>query len=240
MVIRNFRSFTHSELARLDVVVLVDSSESVLPSFQREITDVQQLISQWPWNSEDQLSVLSFSGMETHFVCAGDCRSSFSADRLSRGGPTPLFDALETATKYLAQRRQQNVLPVIVLFSDGEDTISRASFREVLAKILATEAQVYAVDVGTSAQASNGTATLQKIADDSGGRRVPISEGVAGIFNDVINDLHSARVVTYLRPESVSDFHSIRILPTRNLNLQFRCRRGYYSQAGSSHSEDGP
>jgi VWFA-related protein len=244
MVIRDFRSFTRSDLIKLDVIVLIDSSESVLPHFEQEITDVVQLISQCPWGPEDNLSVLSFSGMEAHFVCAGNCRSSFTADRLAslpKGGATPLFDAVEIAANFLIQRRQPDVWPVIILFSDGEDTISKASFHGALEKILASEAQIYAIDISSPGRPSNGTATLQRIADDSGGRRVRISEGAVRIFNDVIDDLHSARVVTYVLPESSSDFHSIRILPTHNLKLQFRCRRGYYyHDSGSAHSEDGP
>ena len=237
-VIRDFRSFTRSALIKLDVVVLIDFSESVLPHFQREITDVLQLISQWPWSPGDNASVLSFGGMETRFICAGNCRNSFTADRvasLPRGGATPLFDAVAIATDFLVQRRQPDVWPVIMLFSDGEDTISRASFHEALEKILASGAQVYAIDVSSPGQPSNGTATLQRIAEDSGGRYVRISEGAVRIFGDVINDLHSARVVTYVLPESGSDFHSIRILPTHNLNLQFRSRRGYYHHSGGAH-----
>ena len=76
---------------------------------------------------------------------------------------------------------------------------------------------------------------LQEIADESGGRYVRIREGAARIFTDVIDDLHSARVVTYALPESGSDFHSTRILPTHNLNWQFRCRRGYYYRSDIAH-----
>ena len=96
------------------------------------------------------------------------------------------------------------------------------------------------MDVSSPLRPSNGTATLQRLADDSGGRWVRISEGAARIFNDVIDDLHSAHVVTYRLPESRSGFHSIRILPTHNLSLQFRCRRGYYDyRSDSAHKEDG-
>ena len=242
-VIREFRSFTRSDVIKLDVVVLIDSSESVLPYFEQEITEVQQLISQSPWGSGDNVSVLSFGGEEAHLICAGNCGSSFASDRLAsmlRGGPTPLFDAVEIATNLLIQRKQPDVWPVIILFSDGDDNVSKASFHEALEKILVSEAQVYAIDVSSLRRPSNGTATLQRIADDSGGRFLPISEGAGRIFNDVIDDLHSARLVTYVLPESDADFHSIRILPTRNLKLQFRCRRGYYFRPGGAHSEDSP
>jgi len=236
-VIRDFRSFSHSDLFKLDVIVVMDSSGSVLPRFQQEITEVVQLISRWPWNPGDQVSVLSFSGMEAHFVCTGNCRSSLTTDQVSsmpRGGATPLFDAVETAAKFLAQRRQPDTWPVVILFSDGEDTASNASFHKALKEILASEAQIYVVDVSSPGRPSNGNAILRRMADDSGGRYLRISEDASGIFNDVIDDLHSARVLTYVLPESGSEFHSIRILPTHNLKLRFRCRSGYY-RPGSAH-----
>ena len=71
MVIRDFRSFTRFPAMRLDVVVLCDSSESVLPHFKEQMADVLQLISQWPWNPEDSVSVLSFSGIDTHRFAPG-------------------------------------------------------------------------------------------------------------------------------------------------------------------------
>ena len=230
-VIREFRSFTRSAPSQLDVTVLMDFSESVLPQLQQETTNVLHLIALWPWSPGDTLSVLSFNGTEAHVICAGTCRSLLTADQfgsLRLGGSTPLFDALEIATNALVQRSEPETWPVIILFSDGEDTISKASFQGALEKILAGGVQVYAIDIGRPGQLSSGTATLQRIADDSGGRYLRISEGAAKIFNDVIADLHSARVVAYVLPVSSSDFHSIRILPTRNLNLQFRSRRGYY------------
>jgi hypothetical protein len=39
-----------------------------------------------------------------------------------------------------------------------------------------------------------------------------------------MDDLHSGLLVTYALLESTSEFHSVRILPMHNLNLQFRCR----------------
>jgi len=237
MVIRNFSSFTRADLVKLDLIVLMDSSESMLPLFQQEVADIQQLVSQWPSRPGDRIAVLSFGGMETHLICSGDCRSSFTAERIAslpKGGATPLFDALEVAAKTLIQRKQPDVWPVIILFSDGDDTISKTSLRQALQKIVASEAQVYAVDLNRSERASNGSATLQRIADNSGGRYLGINEGAAGIFHHLLDDLHSARVVTYRLPESGSDFHSIRILPTHNLKLQFRCRSGYYYRSGSA------
>lgn len=105
---------------------------------------------------------------------------------------------------------------------------------------MASGVQVYAIDAGSSGRPSNGTAMLQRIADDSGGRCLRIGEGADKIFNDILDDLHAALVVTYAVPESSSYFHSLRILPTHNLNLRFRSRHGYYHHAGGAHQKDSP
>jgi VWFA-related protein len=236
-VIRDFRSFARADLINLDVMVLMDSSESVLPRLPQEVAEVQQLISQWPWRSGDKLSVLSFSRMQTRLICSEDCRDSFSAERIdssSKGGATPLFDAVKKAADILHARAQPDVWRVIILFSDGDDTISVASLKEALGAILDSEAQVYAVDNSVSARPSNGTAILQKIATDSGGRYLGNNDGAVNVLNNVIDDLHSARVVTYALPAADAGFHSIRILPTHNLTLQFHCRSGYYHGASSA------
>ncbi len=240
-VIREFSSFSGSASVDLDVVVLIDTSESVLPHIRQEIADVAQLISQSPWNPGDKVSLLTFGGMETRLVCAGNCRNSFTADQIiPLGGATPLLDSVEIATTMLVQDRDQEAWPVILLFSDGGDTISKASFNQVREKILNSGAQIYAIDVSSPKRPSEGAAILQSLAADSGGLYARLSEGPARIFHDIIDDLHSARIVTYAPPSSSSDFHAIRILPTHNLNLQFRCRRGYYRRAASMHSEENP
>ena len=243
-VIRDFRSFTHADAARLDVIVLVDCSESVLPRFHQEIVDVLTLLSQSSWQPGDSVSMFSFSGLDVKAICTGNCQSKTVADRIASlpsEGATPLYDALAVATNLQAQRRQPDVWPVIILFSDGNDTISRAPFRNVLKKIIASEEQVYTVDLGDSGRPSQGSAILQKMAEDSGGRFLPLREGSVSVLRDVLDDLHSGLLVTYALPDSTSGFHSIRILPTHNLNLQFRCRRGYYRPfADGARQEDRP
>lgn len=241
-VIRNFRSFGRSVLTHLDVIVLFDSSESVLPYFKQEVDQVLGLAAEWSRQPDCDVSVLSFSGIDTHQLCHADCGSTLTAERmlsLSTGGATPLFDALDTATALLRNRARPNTLPVIILFSDGDDTVSRGSLHRTLEQTLAAEVQVYVVDLNHSASPSNGTATLKSIADASGGLYFRFANGIAAIFSTVADDLHSASLVTYALPSSHSDFHSLRILPTRNLNLRFRTRSGYF-QSGITAKERNP
>src|ERR1035437_5165315 len=80
-VIRNFRSFTHSDEASLDVVALVDLSESVAPRFRVAMNDVLQLVAQEQSIPDDNISVLSFGGtfggtlggMRPVILCSSGC-----------------------------------------------------------------------------------------------------------------------------------------------------------------------
>src|SRR5262249_36159890 len=161
---------------------------SVLPHFKAEVAQALQLISQTPWTDADRVSVLSFSGAGVHTVCSANCNTALTADQvgaLTTGGATPLFDAIKAATDLLARRRQPGVWPMIVLFSDGEDTLSNASLRDVLDRVVSSEAQIYAVDLGDPRRTSNGAATLEKLADESGGRRIAMGKGAGQVFSDL-------------------------------------------------------
>ena len=47
------------------------------------------------------------------------------------------------------------------------------------------------------------------------------------MLNAVLDDLRASYVVTYALPSHQAGFHSLRLLPTHNLNLTFRNRKGY-------------
>ncbi len=231
LIVRDFRSFTRSDATQLDVLLLVDCSESVLPHFRQEITDVLRLVSQTPSIADDHVSIVSFGGIEPRIICAGDCRSSPAEEQLSAvaaNGQTPLFDAVLFAANFLSKHRDPTARPVLILFSDGEDTISRSSASDAIAAVLASEAQIYAVDLGNAQSLSSGTVTLQDMAAATGGRYFTIREGAVKVLGAVLEELHAGYIVTYRLPSRAAGFHWVRILPTRNLNLQFRCRRGYH------------
>ncbi len=235
LIVRNFRSFSRSGATTLDLVVLVDSSESVLPQFKRELTEVLGLISQTTWIADDRITVISFSGEQPKKVCAGGCRQALAEGQLSAlisEGATPLYDALQDAAKFLEHDRDPELRPVIILFSDGEDTISKSSGRDALESVLATDAQIYSVDIGDPRQHDRGAMTLRTLADMTGGRYLVAHEGAAKILEAVIDDLHSAYLLTYALPNHQDGYHPVRILPTRDLNLRFRSRSGYFYAAG--------
>ena len=229
-VVRDFSSFTPLKFVKLQLVVLVDGSESVLPQYRREVANVMQLLGQAGSIRDDQVSVVWFSGARPELICAGDCRTSPWLDHLltaGANGATPLYDALVYASRFTAERPGPQLRPVFILFSDGLDTISMNSGRSAVEAALASEAQIYAIDLN-SPRSSPGSAVLKNMAEVTGGRYFPVSEGAVKVLGAVLDDLHNGYLVSYKLPSRVEGFHAVQIFPTHNLDLQFRCRRGYY------------
>ena len=230
-VIRDFRSFSRTDETVLELVALLDASESVEPRFAAGIHEVLQLVSNNQPVSDDSVSVLSFTGTHPAIICSGNCRSSSAEARLlalHATGATPLFDALAFAGDFITYRRTAGVKPVLILFSDGDDTISRSSAAEALEAVIASDAPIYSVDLGSPDRISEGSRRLKAMSEATGGRYFRIGDGADAVLNAVIEDLHASYVVSYQLPNHQVGFHSLRILPTHNLNLRFYCRNGYY------------
>src|SRR5271166_5351107 len=61
-IVRNFRSFTHSDETALDLLVLVDTSESVAPRFRIAVNDVLQLVAKEQSIADDNLRSIFLGG----------------------------------------------------------------------------------------------------------------------------------------------------------------------------------
>jgi VWFA-related protein len=243
LVVRNFQSFTHSDETALDVVALVDLSESVAPRLREATNNVLQLVAREQSIPNDNISVLSFggtvggtsAGLRPAILCSSGCRAADSVSQLlavTSSATTPLFDALMFAADFISHHRRAGARPVLILFSDGEDTISLHSAGEALQAALDGDALIYAVDVRTSMnQASyqtSGSTFLRQLSEASGGRYFSLHDGATAVLNAVLEDLRASYVVTYDLPSHQTGFHSLRLLPTHNLNLAFHSRNGYY------------
>jgi VWFA-related protein len=227
MVIRDFRSLIRSEETALDVVILVDASESVASHFETVKREVARLISQS--RTGDRLAVVAFSGLKSNMLCADDCASAEMIQKLrdlNAAGATPLFDSMKKMARYFEGRRNPAVRQVMILFSDGNDTISASCAHDALIAITSTGALLYGVDL--EERGSKNSLALQEIAEATGGRSLSKQESAGDILQTILADLHASYVVTYALPSRAVGFHSLRILPKHNLNLRFHCRRGYF------------
>jgi Ca-activated chloride channel family protein len=85
-------------------------------------------------------------------------------------GATALFDTVAAAADYLQPQKMRRVL---VIVSDGGDTVSDIDFDEALARVLADDCQVYSVQTGNSENVNlhdlAGERRLQEFAAQTGG-----------------------------------------------------------------------
>lgn len=237
IIVRDFRSLMRSEETALDVVILVDTSGSIASRLHYVRKDVLSLIRQNP--ADSRVSVMSFSGLQPALLCSGDCGSAEATRKLmatQASGATPLYDALAYGAEFLADRHVPGARPVLLLFSDGDDTISRTSARDALQAVIAAGAMLYTVDlnvIGGPDKRKNGdhpggSVTLRRLAETTGGRYFSTREEAASALQAALEDLRASYVVTYALPRRTIGFHSLRILPRHNPTLQFHCRSGYY------------
>lgn len=245
MVVRDFRSFSRSQETTLDVVVMIDASGSVTDRLQFTIDQVLRLASEKELTVGNNISIVRFSGIEPKMVCSRDCASAEVGETLRSlraAGATPLYDALDYTADYLSQNASPHARRVIILFSDGNDSISKISLDSALQAVIASSALVYTVDLNISGEErgkrnkrneSAGTFILQRMADTTGGRYFSSEESAANALQAALEDLRASYVVTYELPRRSTGFHSLRILPKHNSNLQFHCRAGYYYGASA-------
>jgi VWFA-related protein len=229
-IVRDYQSFSRSDWTKLDLAILIDTSDSMTPRFRQEMAETLELIAHTTGIPDENISLFSFHGLQPILLCAGDCRASHAADQLSSartGGLTPLFDSVVFATDFLSRHGEAHSEKVLILFSDGQDTISKNSLPDAIDAAQAAEVQIYSIDLG-KAESVPGKTTLYKLSSSTGGRYFAARDGSARALNTILEGFQATYVVSYRVPNQASGFHPVQILPTHKLDVQFRSRSGYY------------
>ena len=148
-------------------------------------------------------------------------------------GATRLFDAMAHAAEYL---RLQPGRKVIVIVSDGADTVSDLTYDETLRRVIAADCQVYAVQTGIIENANLydllAVRRLEVFSDRTGGAvYVPKGfEDLDAAFAQIAADLAQQYVLSYYPTDEGRDAHfrTINLRVKTRPNLRVRARRGYY------------
>ena len=157
-------------------------------------------------------------------------------------GATKLLDAIAEAAAYL---RPYPGRKVILIVSDGEDTLSDLDFDAVVRKTLAADCQVYAVQtkqieyVMLTGQKSN--ANMQALAAER--RMLDLTSYTGGavytplqisdletVFAQISADLAQQYILSYYPTDERNDgrFRTISVRVATRPNMRVRARRGYY------------
>ena len=160
-------------------------------------------------------------------------------------GATALFDAITQAADYMRPLTGRKVL---VLVSDGTDTVSDVSFDDALSHALRAECQVYIVQTrqveDPNLHDTFSEQQMYKLAEQTGGAVfVPRSvEELDYVFTQISLDISQQYLLSYYPQDDRSDkyFRFINLRVKTRPNMRVRARKGFYppSALAGAHTAD--
>ena len=220
--------------AERELVVAVDMSGSMGPAtatcrdaVKRFLTTVRPI---------DHATLLAFN--DSVFTVARREASPEArlraVDRLRAWGSTAFQDAVLKGLDLLEGHRGRRAL---VLFTDGEDMVSRATAQDVQARIEMSATPVYVIAQGKGMREEGLKRVLDRIATVSGGRSFYTDriEQLEGVFAEIGEDIASQYLLAYTSDAAEHDgsWHAIRVeVEGQKKRYSVRARQGYRALAG--------
>jgi VWFA-related protein len=148
------------------------------------------------------------------------------------GGNTALYDAI---TVYLSRVYGSGGRQVMVLFSDGEDSVSEVSMGETLEMVRASNVTIYPIafsaNVSQFKRAFTSMAFLRQLAEVTGGEIfMPMgTRTLPEIYTRIIEQLEAQYVIGFVSDGALdeSGFRKLEVRLSRG-ELEVRHRKGYY------------
>jgi len=213
--------------------VLLDISDSM---FGKRILDARAAVDRFLFellDASDEFFVLAFNHQPrpltgwTH--AAEEVRRAL--DGLKPFGGTAAYDAVIESLPIVERRSRQRA--ALVLISDGADTASTATIRDVRSALHRSDAFVYAIAIDSPERRAINTRVnpqaLHEITADSGGRTevVHTAEELNAATARIAEELNSQYLLGYTSPRGADgQFHSIRVR-VPGTEYRVRARTGY-------------
>jgi Ca-activated chloride channel homolog len=224
----------------LNVVLAIDTSGTVRKDLAIELNAAHRFVHAL-LRTGDQLNVIEFSTNVREAVpfTSNLSRIDRGLDSLRTGDATALYDAIYLAAQNLAGKPGRKVL---VLVSDGGNTVHGIDYPSALEAALRDEVMVYSlIDVPIAASAGRNTGgehAMITLSEQTGGKHYYAeSAELEQAFQKVADDLHTQYLLGYYPPQRPDDSEFRRIdvkLRAPNMtNYTVRHRTGYYPQDGA-------
>ena len=227
-----------NEVRPITVVVMLDTSGSMTGSIGLLRQAAEQFVLRLL--PEDKAKVGAFNDkieVSAHFTNDRDDLIS-DVKNLDYGNGTRLNDALALSLDELKGIEGRRV---VLVFTDGEDTSSRARMGTVVDRARAEEVMVYSI--GLEAEYFNGQRVvrsrpdsgLRRISDETGGGYFELKKtaDLAPTFTRVAQELHSQYVIGFTPTELDNRVHKLTVRVKRPGMLP-RARRSYVAAAEKS------
>jgi VWFA-related protein len=232
-----------SERVPVSLGLLLDVSDSM---FGRRIQEAREAVERFVvdlLDPTDEFAILAFNH-QPHLL------TTWTSDREKAGqvlqplkpsGATAIYDAVMSMLPLVDMRNRQRA--ALLVISDGADTASDATLRDVRSAFLRSDGFIYAVAIDSpDPQPINtrvNTAALREMTDQSGGRTAVVhsSADVVTALSGIAAELNSQYLIGYSSPKGADgQYHSIRVRVS-GADYRVRARSGYVAPASAPRSK---
>ena len=221
----------------LSIILAVDASLSTKRDLKLELQSARKFANDI-LRPQDKLSLYQFSEIVEELVpfTSDIKRIDQGINRVHVRSATALYDAIYLSSDALMKRQGRKVM---VLITDGGDTISQVKYAEALREAQIAEAIVYPIIVvpieSSAGRDLGGEHALIQIAHDTGGKYYYASslDQLDEAFRQISDELRTQYLLAYYPSQRLadSDFRRIKVdvIAPNAADLKSRYRTGYYT-----------
>jgi len=187
----------------------------------------------------DSLSVFGFNEtvVQSTSYTSDLKRIDDGIDHIRLGAATALFDAVYLASRSLDRRQGRKVL---VLITDGGDTVSKVDYKEAVRAAEEAEGIVYSIIVvpieSSAGRETGGEHALIQLSEDTGGKYYYATSmaQLDDAFRQISDELRTQYLLAYYPSQRLSNSQFRRIQvnvsgPPDSASYRVRHRAGYYT-----------
>ena len=226
----------------LSIAILIDISGSTGKEMKYQTDSVHRFLQALyrEGNPDDSASLISFNWQVQELVPFTRNLRRFDTElRKLRGeAGTALYDAIYLCSERIQEREGRRVLIVV---TDGADTVSSKNYHEALRSAHDTDAVVYGILVmpitNEAGRHIAGEHALTGISQSTGGRMfTPGLNALDTVFDEILRDLRTQYLIGFYPrnvPLTKDEFHRLEIRVSQP-GLRVISRTGYYGETQGS------
>jgi Ca-activated chloride channel homolog len=223
------------EALALDLGMLMDTSESMLKELKLSKEAAVRFLDSIP-RARDLLTIFFDQEIQISRYDSENQQGLIRRIHETKGGGnTALYDAIAA---YLSRAGDTSGRKIMVLFSDGEDTLSSISAPELNQALRSSSATIFCIAFQQGVQSSTRTrakAFLLGLADMTGGQVFwpSSSRDLPGIYDKILDELKAQYVLGFISDNATRDgrYRKLKV-EVKAKSLKVRHREGYLTPKG--------
>ena len=224
--------FQESDDAPLRAALLIDRSSSMEPNMATVTAAAQTFATAALKGKDDRIAVMSFADKSTvdqpFTASAGDVERALAG--LRPLGQTALNDAVIEALNYFGETEG---LRALLLFTDGQDEVSRFTLDQTIESARQSGAMLYVIGLERSFPDRATRRRMDEIARETGGAAIFLTDlgSLSQVYAGILDELRARYLVAYSpsvpSEEGRGAFREIAV-EVEGQGLEVRARKGYY------------